>query len=99
VGLVKMGWGADSDGGGACYCSRDDVARVGAPFSIVSNLGVGAALVEGTAYALGCSGQSFLPIRKVNSRMRVIREGRLKDGHSRDHLYCGEDGKVEGGIP
>jgi hypothetical protein len=88
------------DGGGACYCGRDDVAWVGAPFSIVSNLGVGAAIVDGTAHALGCTAKALLfPIRKVNSGMRFVREGRLKDGHSRDHLCCGEDGKGEDGIP
>jgi hypothetical protein len=50
---------------------------------------------------VGCSGQSFLPIRKVNSGMRVIRGGRLKDGHSNIHLYyySEEDAKGGSGIP
>ena len=99
VGLLNTGVGADRDGGGAGYCGRDDVARVGAPFSIVSDLRVSAAVVEGADHALGCSGQSFLPIREVDSGMGVIREGRLKDGHGEWHLYCGEDEKRAGGIP
>jgi hypothetical protein len=67
--------------------SGDDVARVAFPFGVFCDLGVGAAVVEGSAQALRCSGQRFLPIRKVNARMRVIRERRLKKRHRHGHHY------------
>jgi hypothetical protein len=50
-GLDENGAGVGSDCSGACYYGRDDVARMGVPFSTVSNKRVGAALVEGAAHA------------------------------------------------
>jgi hypothetical protein len=74
------------------------VARVGVPFGIICDEGVGVTRVEGAAHALSCSSQRFLPIRKMNSGVRVIHEGRLKNGHSDVHLYSDDDEKGGGGM-
>ncbi len=55
------------------------------PFGVFCDEGVGAAVVESAAQALRCSGQRFLPIRKVNAGMSVILERRLKKGHRHGH--------------
>jgi hypothetical protein len=62
--------GNDPSGGSG----GDDVARVAFPFGVFCDEGVGATVVEGAAQALRCSGQRFLPIRKLNAVMSVIRE-------------------------
>ncbi len=36
------------------------------PFGVYCNLGVSAAVVEGAAQAMGCSGQRFLPVRNIS---------------------------------
>ncbi len=52
---------------------------------MICDEGVGATVVEGTAHALSCSGQTFLPIREVNAGVSVIRERTLKNGHRNGH--------------
>jgi hypothetical protein len=91
--------GSGRNTGSFCCCGGDDAARVAVTFSIISDKRVSAAQVEGAAHALGCSGQSFLPIQKMDPGMQIIREGRLKDGQRQIHLDSDEDGKGGGGIP
>ena len=73
------------------------------PFWIVGHERIRAAVVEGAAEALSRGGQGLLPVRKVDSGMRIIGERRLQDnGHLHrvvGHIHSEEAENGDGGMP